>query len=205
MTPSLRSRSTRNSGCWPQPGTADIVLFVGSSTAPNSDGINWFIATCWPRIRAERPKASLLIAGSVCNAVPGTPAATRLLGIVDDLESLYAEASVVISPLRAGSGLKIKLIEGLSKGKAMVVTPTTLQGVSNILSGSVLVEDDAAGFASAVIALLADAEQRRRLGAEGLNMVAQHFSPEQTYAGIVAAIEGTAAKPMDAGLRRTAS
>lgn len=189
----------------PQAGAADIVLFVGSSTAPNSDGINWFIETCWPRIRSERPNALLLIAGSVCNAVSGTPAATRLLGVVDDLDSLYGEASVVISPLRAGSGLKIKLIEGLSKGKAMVVTSTTLQGVSNIVSGCVLVEDAAPGFASAVIALLGDAERRKRLGADGLKTVAQHFSAEQAYAGIVAAIKATATKQADAGLRRTAS
>jgi succinoglycan biosynthesis protein ExoO len=189
----------------PQSGTAEIILFVGSATAPNSDGINWFIETCWPRIRIERPNALLLIAGSVCSTISGLPAATRLLGIVDDLDRLYAEASVVISPLRAGSGLKIKLIEGLSKGKAMVVTSTTLQGVSNILSGCVLLEDTAPGFASAVIALLGDAERRKHLGAEGLKAVAQHFSPEHAYAGIAAAIRGTAAKPADAGARRTAS
>jgi succinoglycan biosynthesis protein ExoO len=189
----------------PQEGTDPIVLFVGSSTAPNSDGIGWFIETCWPAVRAERPDAQLVIAGSVCNAVSGIPPATRLLGVVDDLDRLYAEASVVISPLRAGSGLKVKLIEGLSKGKAMVVTPTTLQGVSEVVSGCVQVEDMAPQFASAVVALLSDAGRRKQLGAAGLKAVALHFSPERAYAEIVAAIEGSTPQQANASLRRVAS
>jgi GT2 family glycosyltransferase/glycosyltransferase involved in cell wall biosynthesis len=189
----------------PQEGTAQIVLFVGSATAPNSDGIRWFIETCWPAVRAERPDALLLIAGSVCNAVSSVPPATRLLGVVDDLDHLYTEAAVVISPLRAGSGLKVKLIEGLSKGKAMVVTSTTLQGVSEVLGGCVLVEDTASHFASAVVALLGDVGRRKHLGAAGLKAVAQHFSPEHAYADIVAAIQGSAPQQPDTSLRRVAS
>jgi len=189
----------------PQEGTAEIVLFVGSSTAPNNDGIGWFIETCWPVVRAERPNAQLVIAGSVCNAVSCVPPATRLLGVVDDLDRLYTDASIVISPLRAGSGLKVKLIEGLSKGKAMVVTSTTLQGVSEVLSGCVRVEDTASRFASAVIALLGDVEGRKRLGAGGLQAVAQHFSPEHAYADIVAAIEGSTPWQAATSPRRVAS
>ncbi|MET0219398.1 MAG: glycosyltransferase [Tardiphaga sp.] len=189
----------------PQEGTEPIVLFVGSSTAPNNDGISWFIETCWPAVRAERPDAQLVIAGSVCNALSGLPPATRLLGVVDDLDRLYAEASVVISPLRAGSGLKVKLIEGLSKGKAMVVTPTTLQGVSEVVSGCVHVEDGAPQFATAVVALLGDAGRRKQLGAAGLKAVALHFSPERAYAGIAAAIEGSPPQRADASRRRVAS
>ena len=87
----------------PQPGNADIVLFVGSSAAPNVDGIKWFIDACWPAIRQRRPDAVLNIAGSVCSGLARVPDGVRLLNVVEDLDHLYAEASVVISPLRAGS------------------------------------------------------------------------------------------------------
>ena len=60
---------------------------------------------------------------------------------MENLDDLYAEAAVVISPLRAGSGLKIKLIEALSKGKAVVATTTTLQGVSDIMNGCAAISD----------------------------------------------------------------
>jgi glycosyltransferase involved in cell wall biosynthesis len=177
----------------PQIGKAEIVLFVGSSAAPNVDGIRWFIEFCWPIVQERRPNAMLYVAGSVCNALVNTPPATRLLNVVDALDDLYAEASVVISPLRAGSGLKIKLIEGLSKGKAMVVTTTTMQGVSDILSGCVLVADSASIFSSMVIDLLGDASKRADLGAKGISLISQHFSPEGAYGAISSAVERTGA------------
>ena len=127
-----------------------------------------------------------------CSTSPAA-SATRLLNVVDALDDLYAEASVVISPLRAGSGLKIKLIEGLSKGKAMVVTTTTTQGVSDILGGCVLVADSSSVFASMVIDLLGDEGKRADLGAKAISLVSQHFSPERAYGVIAAAIERTGA------------
>jgi succinoglycan biosynthesis protein ExoO len=173
----------------PRIGSSEIVLFVGSSAAPNADGLRWFIESCWPTIRERRPNAMLYVAGSVCNALAGTPPATKLLNVVEDLDDLYTEASVVISPLRAGSGLKIKLIEGLSKGKAMVVTTTTMQGVADILNGCVLVDDSASGFASLVVDLLGDASRREELGTKGISAISRHFSPEQAYGVIASAAE----------------
>jgi hypothetical protein len=87
----------------------------------------------------------------------------------------------------------------------MVVTPTTLQGVSEMVSGCVHVEDMAPQFAAAVVALLNDPGRRKQLGAAGLKAMALHFSPERAYAGIVAAIHGSAPRHADASLRRAAS
>ena len=171
----------------PQPGNADIVLFVGSSAAPNVDGIKWFIDSCWPTIRQRRPDAVLNIAGSVCSGLAQVPAGTRLLNVVENLDELYAEASVVISPLRAGSGLKIKFIEALSKGKAVVATTTTLQGVSDIMGGCAMISDSAPVFATMVVELLADDGMRAELGAKGLSVISGHFAPERAYGGIAAA------------------
>jgi succinoglycan biosynthesis protein ExoO len=173
----------------PQIGTAEIVLFVGSSAAPNADGIKWFIEQCWPTIQQRRPQARLNVAGSVCDTLARAPAATRLLNVVESLDDLYAEASVVISPLRAGSGLKIKLIEALSKGKAVVATTATLQGVADILGDCTQVSDAASTFASLVIDLLEDEAKRRELGAKGILAVSQHFAPERAYGAIAQAVE----------------
>jgi succinoglycan biosynthesis protein ExoO len=176
----------------PQPGNADIVLFVGSSAAPNVDGIKWFIDFCWPIIRQRRPDAVLHIAGSVCSGLARVPAGTRLLNVVENLDDLYAEASVVISPLRAGSGLKIKLIEALSKGKAVVATTTTLQGVSDIMDGCAVISDSAPVFATKVVELLADDGMRAELGAKALSVISAHFAPDRAYGGIAAAAGQTA-------------
>jgi succinoglycan biosynthesis protein ExoO len=175
----------------PQTGRSEIVLFVGSSTAPNIDGMRWFIESCWPKIRESRPNATLYVVGSVCDALARAPVATKLLNVVETLDHLYAEASVVVSPLRTGSGPKVKLIEALSKGKAIVATTATMQGVSDMLGGCALVADSASGFASMVIDLLGDEGKRAELGAKGIAAVSLHFAPEHAYGAIVSAVKRT--------------
>jgi succinoglycan biosynthesis protein ExoO len=186
----------------PQVGTSEIVLFVGSSAAPNVDGIRWFIEACWPMICKRRPSAMLYIVGSVCDALAGIPTNTKRLNVVKDIDDLYTQSAVVISPLRAGSGLKVKFIEGLSKGKAMVVTTTTTQGVADILSGCALVEDSASAFASSVIDLLGDVRKREELGRRGILAISRHFSPDKAYSGIASAVERVDPGAINKDLRR---
>ena len=129
-----------------QPGESGTALFVGSNTLPNIDGINWFVAEVWPEIMKRRPASRLRIAGSCCGGIAKVGEGIELLGRVDDLAPLYARAGVVVSPLREGSGLKIKLVEALGHGKAVIATETTLQGVKSLLAGAVLQADTAAEF-----------------------------------------------------------
>lgn len=172
----------------PQPGHADQVLFVGSSAAANVDGLHWFLERCWSEVRAMRPGVRLRVAGTVCQKVGRPPPAVELLGLVDDLSALYAGAGLVISPLRAGSGLKIKLIEALGHGKAVVATSVTLQGVADLLHDCVCVADEPDGFAAAMIDLSGDEQARVRFGSRGLAAVARHFSASACYDQFVRAM-----------------
>ena len=84
------------------------------------------------RGRRAAPPARLRVAGSVAASFAGSRiAGVTFLGIVADLAPLYARAGVVVSPLTVGSGLKVKLVDGLAQGKAMVVTGVTLQGIED--------------------------------------------------------------------------
>jgi succinoglycan biosynthesis protein ExoO len=172
----------------PQAGRDDVVLFVGSSAAPNVDGLRWFLQDCWPKIRARRPRAILRVAGTVCQKVGRAPSGVQLLGLVDDLTSLYAECGLMISPLRAGSGLKIKLIEALALGKAVVATAVTLQGVADTLRDCVRIADEPDQFVDAVVDLACNGGSRRVLAARGLAAIRQHFSDKECYAEFVNAM-----------------
>lgn len=165
----------------PQPGEADKVLFVGSNTAPNVHALDWFVTAVWPIVRQARPDAVLLIAGKVCDAVVIDSAGVQLLGLVDDLAPLYTSAGVVISPLKQGSGLKIKLVEALAHGKATVVTSVTLQGVAEILSDAVRLADEPAPFGEAIVALLRDDAARAALAGKALDAAARHFGPHEVF------------------------
>jgi succinoglycan biosynthesis protein ExoO len=166
-----------------QPGRADRILFVGSNTAPNSVGLQWFFDSVWPAVRAAWPDARLDIAGSVARAFPqGGPEGVAFLGLVDDLDPLYAAAGIVISPLTFGSGLKIKLVEALAKGKAIVATTVTLQGCEAQCEGAVRVTDDPATFAGDIVALHRDDDARRALAEAALAAARRHFSAEACHA-----------------------
>ena len=170
----------------PQPGRDGSLLFVGSNTAPNVFGLRWFLETIWRTVRTSLPDATLRIAGSVCGTVRPLPDGVRLLGTVRDLATLYQQAAVVVSPLQVGSGLKIKLIEALGQGKAVVATRVTLQGVEDEVRGAVSVADDPADFAAAVIELLTDEELRIARAKAALELARTRFSSAVCYADLVA-------------------
>ncbi len=168
-----------------QPGQDDTLLFVGSNTGPNIVGLQRFLEQSWPLIRAKRPNARLSVAGSVSRSIAAAPEGVSLLGIVADLAPLYRDAGLVISPLHTGSGLKIKLIEAMAAGKAIVATSVTAQGVTDIVNGAVSIEDDPASFADTVADLLGAPERRKALGAAALKVAQARFSADACYSDLI--------------------
>lgn len=165
------------------PGEDHRYLFVGTDTAPNVLGLGWFLDAAWPAIRAAAPDARLQVAGTVQRAFAGRAfPGVAFLGVVAELAPLYAEAGVVIAPLLQGSGLKIKLVEALSQGKACVVTPATLQGVEELAEGAVANRADATDFAEACLELGGDVARREALGKAALSCVARAFDPVSSLA-----------------------
>ena len=176
----------------PQPGLADRLLFVGSNTAPNVHGLRWFLDDVWPELRAARPDLRLDIAGSVAAAFSRpAPAGVVFHGLVDDLAALYDAAGVVISPLLHGSGLKIKLIEAMARGKAVVATGVTLQGVEESVGNAVTQADNAPAFIRAILDLITIEEARAALAARALDTARVHFSPEACYHSFRGWLAGT--------------
>jgi hypothetical protein len=171
-----------------QPGQDDTLLFVGSNTPPNVTALEQFFAATWPAIRSRRPDAKLIVAGSVNRVFASAPEGVTLVGVVRDLAPLYRDAGIVISPLVTGSGLKIKLIEAMAAGKAVVGTNITAQGVHHLVADAMVIEDDPERFADATARLMNDYRARRALGARALDRARQHFSPEACFRDLVVAL-----------------
>lgn len=105
-------------------------LFVGSLeeiSAPNIDGLRWFIDCVWPTIRgrAAQANARLLVAGSISDALRASIAtdAIEVLGRVDDLAPLYGRARVFIAPTRYSAGIPLKVLEAAAHGIPIVAKP----------------------------------------------------------------------------------
>lgn len=112
----------------------EYCLFVGSDFFANQEGISWFIQEVAPHINIQ-----VWIAGNICKFIHtkfnrALPSNIKLLGVVDNLDEIYLNASCVISPIFSGSGLKTKSIEALSFGKTLLGTTEAFQGVEGEIS-----------------------------------------------------------------------
>lgn len=170
----------------PQAGDRSTVLFVGSSTAPNVIGLEWFLAAVWPEVKRRVRDCRLLVAGSVASSFPKVIAGVQFLGIVANLDPLYEQAGVVISPLTIGSGLKIKLIEALGHGKAIVATRASTEGCEDEVVAATLQRDSAQDFADAVVELLNNDGLRHAKSAEALDVARRLYSPGACYKELLA-------------------
>ncbi|MCA9528756.1 MAG: glycosyltransferase [Myxococcales bacterium] len=160
------------------------VLFVGSANHANVAGARFLLEQVAPRLWEIEPGATLVFAGPICGALPGSSGAgadggrVERLGIVDDLAAVYEAADVAVVPVLFGTGLKIKTIEALGFG---VPTVTTSVGAEGLEAGvgragdddAFVVADGAARFADAVSAVLQDGALRARLAAAALRFAAE--------------------------------
>jgi succinoglycan biosynthesis protein ExoO len=184
------------------PGSPEQLLFVGSRTAPNTDGLAWFIAEVWPQVLAASPSSRLDVVGTVAADFDGArvPAGVKLHGLVPELAPFYTRAGIVVSPLRFGSGLKIKLVEALAWGRPVVASPVTLQGVEHTCGPAVAVAEDAANFAAAIIALQRDGKRRALLSRRARAVVEARFSRAGAHAGLRAWAQDAAKGSAGAGM-----
>jgi glycosyltransferase involved in cell wall biosynthesis len=155
----------------PEREVADRLVFSGSMDwFPNEDAMGHFADKIWPAILAARPNATLTIVGrqptAKVRALTARPGIT-VTGTVDDVRPHVQAAAVFIVPLRAGGGTRLKILEALAMGKAIVSTSIGAEGL-DLRDGvdGVLADGDAA-FARAVTALLGDPGRRRELGVNG--------------------------------------
>ncbi len=170
----------------PEAVTPGRCLFVGSNIAPNRTGLEFLLQAVWPRVREQCPGATLAVAGTVSLGLSDGDAASlpslgiELLGRVASLEAEYARAAVCLVPLLLGTGIKIKLLEALSYGKAIVSTRLGIEGVEAWATEAVSVADDAETFATAIIDLLTDTRLRQRREGAALRLAEERFGPGQS-------------------------
>ena len=177
------------------------ILVVGSDNPMNLHGLRSFLADAWPVIRAHCPEATLRIVGKVGKAVEMPLERVELAGWVESLASEYAAADVVINPTVAGTGLKIKTVEALCHGNAVVAWPNGVDGLASADPAAFVVADDWIAFGEAVTALIRDPFGRARLQERALRYARDHFDRDRVYAPLRRALldHGLAVSPPSTG------
>ena len=140
-------------------------LYVGSNNDINVQSVHYLIDKILPLVWKTSPQVELLLAGRICNAVKETKGIV-LAGEVNDLTKIYESASLVLNPMRFGTGLKIKTIEALGYGKPLITTSAGAEGLEKGAGKAFLVEDKENDFASSMIELLNNPKRLREISKE---------------------------------------
>ncbi len=152
-----------------------IVAFVATmGWAPNVDAAVWLGREIWPKVLARVPEARLLLIGR--DPAPAVRALAddriEVTGTVDDVNPFLARARVVVAPLRAGGGTRLKIMEALDVGRPVVATSVGCEGMDDLVGRGVVVADTESAQAEAIADLLLDPAHAAALGRAGHEAVA---------------------------------
>jgi polysaccharide biosynthesis protein PslH len=162
----------------PPPDGRTVVYFGLLSTVPNIDAVVHFLRDIWPRVAEADPEARCKIIGG--RAPPSLLALAgprvELTGFVSDLRPHLAAAAMVVVPLRLGGGTRLKIVEAMAMGKAIVSTTLGAEGIEAVSGRDLLIEDQPGAFADAVSRLLADPGLAARVGQSARRLAEERYS-----------------------------
>ena len=150
-----------------------------------------------PLIRRAAPATSLAVVGKDPPPVVRALASSHVLvtGTVPDVRPWMQSAAVFVCPLRVGGGTRLKILEAQASGRAVVSTSLGCEGLAVTPGQDILVADEPAAFADAVLRCLRDPALRARLGAAGRALVERRYRWEAIGADLAAFYEELLARP----------
>jgi len=157
------------------------LFYLGSlDWMPNIEGLNWFIKNCWEKLVSKHPNLKLHIAGK---SMPESIAKIKTKGIVihgevpDAMDFIRAQG-IMIVPLFSGSGIRIKILEGMALEKAIVGTSKAMEGI-HLTEKEGCIADTSEEFCAAIEKLHLNSELQQEMGKNARNFVKKHFNNDE--------------------------
>ena len=186
----------------PAPLSRDrTVMLLGSCEyPPNAEAAERLARQIMPLVRARVPDARLLLAGVGSDDLPS--ARDRLpgvehLGMVADLDELYARSRVICCPLSNGGGTRNKLVEAAGHGRAMVSTRVGAEGLDFVDGAEIILQDDDDALAASCATLLQDDALCERLGGAARQKAIRLYDAATIQQGLVDLMRARLVPPTD--------
>ncbi|HOQ61047.1 MAG TPA: glycosyltransferase [Vicinamibacterales bacterium] len=162
----------------PRPRRPDLLFVGGLHWPPNADAVAHFARDIWPLVRREAPDATLTVVGRA--DAPVAQALRRIDGIrlaghVPDVAPYFERARAFVVPLRAGGGMRVKILEALARGLPVVSTAIGVEGIDAAHGVHLLVADDPGSFARAVSQVVGNDGLAAELAAAGRRLVLERY------------------------------
>lgn len=154
-----------------------VFHFGSMDWMPNEEAVLWFANEVWGKVIERVPAAKFFIVGRGISqkvASLGMPGVV-VVGKSESPEKVYHNHSVMVVPLLSGSGMRIKLIEGMAYGKAIVSTPVGAEGIAVENGKNCILESEPGPFADKVVKLLEDEVLRKKIQEEARIFAATNY------------------------------
>jgi glycosyltransferase involved in cell wall biosynthesis len=155
-----------------------VIFHLGAMDwIPNQEGIKWFLENVWPTIKLEYPTVKLKFAGKKMpeEFFKYSDNQCEVNDFVPDGMKYMQDGSIMVVPLFSGSGMRVKIIEGLALGKAIITTTIGLEGIPAENQKEVLVADNAEQFINCIRDLLNHPNRIKELGTNARILAETHF------------------------------
>ena len=144
---------------------------------PNQESIAWLLDDVWPMVHREVPQAHLYLAGRKMpkRLMQAQIDGVTVVGEVDDATQFIANKQINVVPLLSGSGIRVKIIEAMSLGKAVVTTTVGARGIDYTDGENLLIANTPSEFARQIGRLVTDPDYCRHVGEAAAHLVAERY------------------------------
>lgn len=145
---------------------------------PNQEGLKWFIENIWKRFKKEHPDFRFHLAGR--NAPPAfekylTSTGITYLGEIEDANQFINENAIMIVPILSGSGMRIKIIEGMALGKTIITTSIGTEGINSTHNENILIADKPDDFYNCLEKVSTDRDFCNNISKNAVKFVHDNF------------------------------
>lgn len=163
----------------PAPITGISLFYIGAlDWGPNTEGLNWFFDNVWNRLMVAHPEIKLHVAGRNSHLYFSRKKDIKgviVEGEIEDAHAFINQHSVMIVPLLSGSGIRVKILEGMLLGRTVITTSTGAEGLTVNPGRNILMGDTADEFMAHIEALIASPGICRSIASEAIRYVKENF------------------------------
>lgn len=154
---------------------------------PNLEAVNWLVYDIMPEIFKTHPYAKLYLAGrNMPHSLLNTSFPNiEVVGEVEDAYEFEKDKHVLLVPIMSGSGVRIKIFQGMAIGKAVITTPVGVEGIDLSHKEHLLVADNKTEFIEYIRNLLDNPEEIIKLGTQGAKLIRENYNRDHQIQGLL--------------------
>lgn len=161
--------------------------FASMDWMPNIEAVDWLLQDVWPKVIAKQIDAKLILAGRGMPEKIKSLHSDNIIVIeqVESAESFYQTYDIMLVPLWSGSGLRIKLVEGLAYAKPIITTSIGAEGIPYTPQKDMMIADDADAFANAILSLVKNNTYKQSLQQQARVLAEKNFDYKNLAADLI--------------------